>query len=699
MSSQGLIQRKDLVAAKICEDFQGLIVEKTALIGVHWVPIDPIALRLEVWQEFSAYGPVYAPASIMIVSGYGQGYYDVAQAAALYHSQFGFFAVHVVFLFVLFTVGRRGGLNIHCMAITTTFVNTTTVTVEFNTGSQVSTATLGGFTIVNGDYRVSNTLTNWLVDRVRDFYSRGPQGYGIGTYFTLPVNTQTRVTTKTLNSLLTDLDLVYRHISNTTVTNTQTNLTALADALVVSTGTTITANTWRALVESTEDLLVNRYNVHPGQLVNAGPCDTVYDQGLDTRTQVWGTGSDVAITHVTEIEWPKPWMADSFFNLGSQLVITPFVASMGLQTTPTTATAGLSYTFQCANINAYINLPLTVNNQSGGGRGPLHHVSFAQDPYGPARDPGSTDYLYQVVGGPGISQNSSLINQDPTITGTPFQLVGLHYGDYTTKLVIGVRQGQTVPTLPTRLRVSLDGGTQVYEVSVPGFLDRYNGVTGGLTGVNGWWTQELIYDGESYVYQDRQVSWIEIYTGRKGPDPLGLQAAIQSLQPHTLTILPVGASGVSTGLEIPAAIQGSTVSNAWAQFIDDVRASPLIYDRTQWANTVTAVATVTYTAVQGDALITVAVERNSTVGQSRRLTVRVTATNFTVGSSINWDDTGYSYTTSSFTCTQTTGGTDYGGSAQTDLGGGSTDAGGTYPPWIDPIFIPYDSDREYRELF
>lgn len=584
------------------------------------------------------------------------------------------------------------------MSITTTYLTTTTAQINFNTGSVVNTGLLSGFTVLSSSAVVSNTLTNWLVDSVRSLYGRSPQGYGIGSYFTLPVNTQTRVTVKTFNSLLTDLDLVYRHVTAQTVTNTLTNLTAANNGLTVTTGSVIQAQSWGQLAQLATDLLLNRYTVHPDQLVNAGPCDTLFDQGLDTRSQSWGVSPDQSITHTTEIEWPKSWMADGFFNLGSQLIITPFVASMGLQTTPTTSTAGVSYTFQCADINSYVNLPLTVNRQSGGGRGPLYHVAHYLHPYGPARDPGSTDYFYQVVGGPGISQNPFLINQDPTIVGTPFQLVGLHYGDLTVKLVIGVRQGETVPTLPTRLRVTLDGGPAAYEVAVPGFLDRYDGVTGGLTGVDGWWITELVYDGESYVKQDRQVSWIEIYTGRKGPDPLGLESAIKDLQPHTLTIVPAGASGVSTDLEIPSATQGSTVSNAWAQFIDDVRASPLIYDRIQWADTATAVTTVIYTATQGDAVISVSVTRDSSVGQSRRLTVRVTATNFTVGSSIDWDDSGYSYTTSSFTCTQITGSISYDGSSQTDYGGGVTGSGSTYPFWVDPFYFPWYY-TDYRDLF
>lgn len=533
------------------------------------------------------------------------------------------------------------------MPITTTFIVSTSPSVVINTGSTVTNllATwrpVGG----QGQFTISNTVSSYLVNQISGLYSQGSQGYGLGNYYTLPVSSSTRVTAKQFNRMLSDVDLVYRHITSASVVSTTTNLSTWTNSLTVTVTNLVSASSWIALTRALDSVVLNRYNLHPGQLVGDGRCTVIYDQGLDVRTMTWGTSTDRSVSVRMEVEWPKSYLANSFFNLGGQFTFTPYVASMGLQTTGTAQTVQ----FKMAHINAYVSVPLSVNSV-GLGRGPVYQVGYDVYPTGSAR---TEDFFYGL--GQGVSSDLALLgsSNDPRIPGTPFQFLGLHYGDYTTKLIIAVQQGQSVPLTSTRLEFRLNSGSQIYSVVVPGALDRYTGSTVGLTGLNGWWIQDLDLDGVPY---DRQISWIDVWTGRKGPDPIGLQAAVVQYPPQTnsLTITASGAGGVSSGLKISETVSGSTVTNAWAQFIKTIQLTrPFVYTRDQWFTATGAISTTysTGTTTNGlSATIAISAVRDSGAGISRRLVFALTATNYATSSTIIWDNDGaYAYLTSSFTC-------------------------------------------------
>ena len=548
------------------------------------------------------------------------------------------------------------------MPITTTFATVTTPTIIVHTGTEIAA-----------------TITNSIANRIIDIMGQTVTGYGLTSYFTTPVSTSTRVLARQFNSMVTDLDLAYRKITGYTVTNTLTNLTTTASSIIVDTGTVISATQFQSLVNLVDLVDLNRYNLHPSQLATDGNCEIVYDNSYVNRLSTWGTGTETSISMTVRVEWPNKELANGFFNMGSDLTFSPFVPSFGLDTEAPVGTTGLlGYQFKTA-LDDYVSSPISIRG-NGSGVGPIYHVNFSQHPYGAARAEGSTDYMWPREFGPGVSGDLSLLTQNPEIVGTPFQLVGMHYGDYTTQLFIGVRQGQTVSTSPTVLRVSINGGSAYYEAQVPGRYGLYTGSTptGTLDGIStqGWWTN----DGE----QDIIYPWIEIFSGRKGPDSIGLTTAITSRTLNTISIVPQG-GGTVTSTPAPS----NTVTNAWAQFIQEIRGNQAIlysYDRTEWfttgtQNLVTFTSTVLTTNTYSISVL--ATKDQALPGQSRRVIFDITATNITVANDVSLN-TVFTYTTSSQTCTNlvaVVNSTDAATTEYTTPSPGSSGGGGSSFPW------------------
>lgn len=572
------------------------------------------------------------------------------------------------------------------MPITTTFQQVISPSIVIATGSVGQGIVAPGVTIVNSSAVIASTVTNLLTTRIRDIVGQSDQGYGLGAYLSLPVNTSTRVTARTYNSILTDLDLVLRHITSASIVNSLTQLSTWTDSLVVSTGSLVSATQWQSVVNLVDFAALNRYSVHPGQLAtDPNGCTVTYDQSISYRTTSWGTGTSSVITMEVRAEWPQSYLADSFFNTGGDFVFSPFIHSMGLVTSNPVAT-GTNLTLQTALDTADISVPLSLNGQSIA-RGPLFHVDPGQWFYGPPRTSliGDVDFFYRP--GVGVSGNAAYLNQNPQIYGTPFQFVGVHYGDYTTQLVIGVRQGQEVPTESTQLTVYLNNDqSRQYVVTVPGRHSKYEGPTPTANldayGTEGWWIYRY-YDyinqtGASY-YQDNLIPWIEIYSGRKGSDPIGLTDAVNSRLPFSLQIVP---NGLAPGSASSSTGVGSTVTNAWAQFIDELRAGAAqsySYDRSRWRDSAWQTTTSIFTSSIGTNTnkISIAATRDTlAVGQSKRINFVLTATNFEVNNVISYYHP-YTYTTSSQTCTNTISAGNTTDGATGDYGG----VGGSGFPW------------------
>ena len=610
------------------------------------------------------------------------------------------------------------------MPVTTTFLTTTTPSIALFRGTASSQSvffvdntvfgpfprSVSGYAVTGPQSRSYSTITNYIVGRIKSFYETSNQGYARNRFYSLFVSSSTRVTAKNFNSILTDVDLLYRHQSSATVLSTVTNLSSATASLIVeaypgqgpstySSTLTYTATnristaSVSAVIKLLDELELNRFKVNLGNLAkDSGGCFTIYDQGIDYRTLPWGADTGT-VSVVYRVQWPRPALANSFFNLGSDLVLTPFFSSYGPRVE--LPAQGTSTQFQTA-LDTFVNVPLSINGV-GGGIGPLWHVNYALRPYGPPRAGDSTDYFYPIVGGPGVSANASFLNtltNSPVIRGTPFQLVGLHYGDYSTKLVIGCRQDQTVGSGVTNLRVSLSGPLAIaggyYDVTVPGNLGRYTGPANpGLSSTSGWWVYD--YDSTNETFTTSTVGYIDIWTGRKGPDPIGLERAVTSRQAHTITITPTG-----TGATQNAADPRGTATNAISLLINELNIRGLntgtnpinslfSYSRDQWFSTTqTFTATYTSTVWTGPYVTVVAQRNSSTVGQSNSLTVTVSVISARTGTNLVYDSAlnPNIYFTSFITCTNVTaGGNSFDGVAITPGVEGSGP-----PPWLDQTF-------------
>lgn len=614
------------------------------------------------------------------------------------------------------------------MPVTLTYLTTTTPSVVLIQGTATTTSTffvdntvfgpfprpVTGYPVSSTQARSLTTVTNAMVTRIKQFYSSGVEGYGISRYYALSVSSSTRTTAANFNRALTDLDLIYRHITSATIANTVTQLSTVTQSLVrsaypqtraVGLGYTATNRISTASLNQAllllDTLELNRFNILPGNLArDSGGCVTIYDQGRDQRRRVWGGGTTQTISVIYRVEWARPALANSFFNLGSDLVLTPTFNSFGQKVE--LVAQGTSTQFQTA-LDTFVQVPISINGV-GGGRGPLWHVSWPDQPYGEARSVGSTDYFYPVVGGGGVSGNAAYLNtltNSPVIRGTPFQLVGLHYGDYSTKLVIGCRSGQVIgPGVATQLRVSLTGTEAiaggVYDVSVPGSLNFYTGPPNpSLTSTSGWWV--YAYDDGLGAYTTSTVSYLDIWTGRKGPDPIGLERAITSRQPHTITITPTG-----TGANQTAADPRGTATNAISLFVNELYVRGLAtasntvntlwsYNRSHWFD-VSPISTWTFTSTTwtGPYLTVTAQRSTATLGQSNSLTVTVSLTAVSTGSPWTYESVVSSplYTTSSLTCTNVSP-TD---NSYDGVGIAPGAQGSGPPPWLQDNFFGYGTE-------
>lgn len=106
-----------------------------------------------------------------------------------------------------------------------------------------------------------------------------------------------------------------------------------------------------------------------------------------------------------------------------------------------------------------------------------------------------------------------VLTGNPKLTGQPYQFMGMHYGNYTWQIAIGIQSGQTGNTVnvPVKLVVQETGAT--FDTWIPGTSASY-------------WD-----DGSN------ETNFVDIYTGYKGADPLGLNSIHDGRQ-ITLLILP-----------------------------------------------------------------------------------------------------------------------------------------------------------------
>lgn len=98
------------------------------------------------------------------------------------------------------------------------------------------------------------------------------------------------------------------------------------------------------------------------------------------------------------------------------------------------------------------------------------------------------------------------------LPGQPYVLIGTHYGNYTMQIAFGVKSGQTANTVnvPIRIMCAETGG--VYDTWIPG-------------------SSSAFWDGGA-----QEANFVDVYTGYKGADPLGIRTLNNARQPYTLQI-------------------------------------------------------------------------------------------------------------------------------------------------------------------
>ena len=169
-----------------------------------------------------------------------------------------------------------------------------------------------GTPLAKDDYNAAQAI-------LQDIISLGDNGYGLPIINSTPVENTQVVTAKNWNSLIDDINIVYRHVANK---NTSTaNL---------STGTSIvTAAAPAALVSAVNWLNDNRYTCHPSQFLNTGTSvatstSTFFSDSTSRRNIVWNTGVSNVISHEVLVSFPSKTLARYYFNLGSYLSFVPF---------------------------------------------------------------------------------------------------------------------------------------------------------------------------------------------------------------------------------------------------------------------------------------------------------------------------------------------------------------------------------------
>jgi len=99
------------------------------------------------------------------------------------------------------------------------------------------------------------------------------------------------------------------------------------------------------------------------------------------------------------------------------------------------------------------------------------------------------------------------------LPGQPYQLIATHYGNYTTQILFGIKLGQTANTVNVPIRIVCQETGGIHDSWIPGSASAF-------------WDSGLGYE----------ANFVDVYTGYKGSDPLGITTLNNARQPYTLQI-------------------------------------------------------------------------------------------------------------------------------------------------------------------
>lgn len=180
--------------------------------------------------------------------------------------------------------------------------------LDINTDMSLPTST--GTSLYAADF-------NALQSIAADIRGISQDGYGLTTIS--PTTATSLISVERNNKLLENLSKVYTHITNlTTSTNTVTSTsTSISTSLVK-------ASFYNQLKSMADYCLINRYTVHPQQLLHDSSGNTIYYANTSsTRTLPWGANGTTSITHKVRVVWPTRLSALYYFNLGNYLIWKP----------------------------------------------------------------------------------------------------------------------------------------------------------------------------------------------------------------------------------------------------------------------------------------------------------------------------------------------------------------------------------------
>lgn len=149
---------------------------------------------------------------------------------------------------------------------------------------------------------------------------------------------------------------------------------------------------------------------------------------------------------------------------------------------------------------SYITVDKTTGNitgsNGGAGSGPGAIQDFNIAPINTTIGGGNPQPWSPYSGSGGT--NIGVVTGNRTLPGQPYTFIGTHYGNHTFQILFGVTQGQTANTLNVPIRIVCYDTGASYDTWIPGSANAY-------------------WDNGS-----EQTNFVDVYTGYKGGDPLGV---------------------------------------------------------------------------------------------------------------------------------------------------------------------------------
>jgi len=171
---------------------------------------------------------------------------------------------------------------------------------------------------VNSNTLIATTDFDALQELVTDVLGIGENGWGFPSTISRPANPSITIPVEGYVSLLNDINLIHKHITNT---NSSTQ--------AVTSSSVISASYFNTLIDTTAWLRdpSRRYTCHPDMFARdpITNTSTFYYDSTSTRTLPWGGNTGVTqIQHKMTTTFPNRLTARYYFNSGCFLTFNPY---------------------------------------------------------------------------------------------------------------------------------------------------------------------------------------------------------------------------------------------------------------------------------------------------------------------------------------------------------------------------------------